>query len=231
VAEKGWKWEGVQGEEMSRWLMPADEMYWLAARWKDRGYESVLDLGSGMGRHTVFFAERGFEVSALDISENGMQRTEEMLKERGLSARCVVEDMSELGFADNEFGGIVSYQVINHTDTAGVQKVVNEIWRVLKPGGEVFVTLPSKNTWGWQQNWPLLDENTKLRLQDGPDKDVPHFFADEDILRELFNNERLEIVSMRQVQYFIESLPNVDGRWVEERWHYQVLARKKPLGR
>ena len=54
--------------------------------------------------------------------------------------------------------------------------VIKELERVLKKNGEVYLTLGSKETWGFKEtDWPMVDENTKIRMDDGPEKGVPHF--------------------------------------------------------
>ena len=65
--------------------------------------------------------------------------------------------------------------VISHTDTKGVKQAISEVGRVLKIDGECYLTLGSKETWGYkQEDWPCIDENTKLRMEKGPEYKVPH---------------------------------------------------------
>ena len=62
---KPWNWAL---SENPAWLEPSDESSAIAERWKNHGVESVLDFGCGLGRHAIFFAQRGFRVSAFDLS-------------------------------------------------------------------------------------------------------------------------------------------------------------------
>jgi 2-polyprenyl-3-methyl-5-hydroxy-6-metoxy-1,4-benzoquinol methylase len=41
-------------------------------RWKDKNYKSFLDLGCGLGRHSLLFAQSGFKVSSFDLSEEAV---------------------------------------------------------------------------------------------------------------------------------------------------------------
>ena len=81
VQSKGWDWEKA---DKTPWLEPAEDSYYLADKWKKKGYKHILDLGCGLGRHSVFFTRRGFEVSAVDISEYGVNH----LKAR--AGRCII---------------------------------------------------------------------------------------------------------------------------------------------
>ena len=83
--------------------------------------------------------------------------------------------MQSLPFADDAFDCIFSMHSAGHADTKGMQRIMNEIKRVLKPGGEVFMTLCSKETWTFSESGlPKIDDNTVIKTE-GPEKDVPHF--------------------------------------------------------
>ena len=102
-----------------------------------------------------------------------------------LNANLVEGDMLSLPYTDELFDSILCRNVISHQDTSGVKKIIGELKRVLKPGGECYLTLGSKSTWGFKQtSWPLLDENTRLRMEEGPEYEIPHFYADYDLIKE-----------------------------------------------
>jgi len=63
-------WKAV--EDKSSWLDPCEESYYYAEKWKREGRKSILDLGCGLGRHSVLFAKYGFKVTAVDISEEAL---------------------------------------------------------------------------------------------------------------------------------------------------------------
>ena len=130
--------------------------------------------------------------------------------------------MLELPFKDNSFDCILCRNVIAHTDTEGIKIIVNKIHSLLKENGECFLTLGSKNasTYKDPKNIPV-DENTKLRMDEGPEKGVPHFYADMDIIPKLFKDFKIEYLA--QTQEFKE---NVDGSF-RSYWHYFLLIKKK----
>ncbi len=68
---------------------------------------------------------------------------------------------------------------------------------------------------------PIVDENTKLRQEDGPENNVPHFYADDELIRELF--AQFNMISMKQIETFVQKPHEVK---VFESWHYHVLAQK-----
>lgn len=210
---KAWNWADAEKE---RWLVPSEECVYLAEKWKGEGAETLLDLGCGLGRHTLYFAEKGFSVSALDLSPEAVIATAALLTAHGFRPDCRKGDMVCLPYPENSFDRIFSYRVISHQDTKGVAQVIREIARVLKPGGRIFVTLCSKAHAAWQDpNFPRVDENTLLKTE-GAEVNVPHFFADKALLRTLFRDFRL--LSVRHVT---DCDMDRDGG---EKCHYHIEA-------
>lgn len=219
---KGWDWSIVKGSRADFWRTPSAESFYLANRWQDLGFRDFLDLGCGLGRHAILFGKNGFTVSCFDISEEAVKQTREWAESESLTFDYQVGDALDLPFPDESFDAILSYHTINHTDTTGMKKIANGIYRVLRPGGECYLTLGSKDTWGWKEtDWPMVDENTKLRQEDGPENNVPHFYADYNIIQDIFGE--FEIVDIHQLEEFLKSRTTGE---IYESWHYHVLMRK-----
>lgn len=58
----------------------------------ERRSPTVVDIGAGEGRDAVFFAERGCEVYAVDVSPNGLAKADRLADERGVSIRTLEAD-------------------------------------------------------------------------------------------------------------------------------------------
>ena len=91
------------------------------------GTGRLLDAGCGTGAHSVAFAERGWDVVGLDISEDLLA----LARERGVEV--VTSDMSALPFPDESFDAVVS--MWTHTDVGDFAEVVRELARVLRREG------------------------------------------------------------------------------------------------
>ena len=217
---KPWDWQIVKGDYETKWKIPAPEAYYLLHRWYNEGMENVLDLGCGIGRHAILFSQAGFNTYAMDLSANAISRAKQWANECGLSIDFRVGDMLNLPYNDETMDAIFAYYVISHTDTRGVIEVINQIDRILKSKGEAYLTFGSKNSWGFKENWPIVDENTKIRIEDGPDNNVPHFYADPDLIFKLFNG--FNILDLKQIQK-IERVDDV----IKTHDHYHVLVKKK----
>ena len=55
---------------------------------------TVIDVGAGEGRDAVYFAEQGWRVHAVDISPNGLQKTERLAENRGVEVHTIEADVN-----------------------------------------------------------------------------------------------------------------------------------------
>ena len=218
IKSKAWNWNMVKGSHEQYWQEPAMESYYLINRWQTQDKKNFLDLGCGLGRHTIQFAKAGFNTSGFDLSETSIERTREFAKKAGTQIVLRIGDMLNLPYDDNSFDCIYCRNVISHTDTAGMRKIVSELKRVLTKDGECYLTLGSKQAWGFQQDWPVVDENTKIRIENGPENGIPHFYADYHLIQDLFKN--FEIIKVFQIEEYIEQSNNATSSF-----HWHVLIR------
>ena len=188
-----WDWGSVK--DIDGWLEPSEEGHYYCHRWGREGRRRVLDLGCGLGRHSMLFARNGFEVTAVDTSEEAISS----LKKRsaGMEIICDVADMHHLPYKDGSFDCVFAYHSISHTDSKGIVKILSEIRRVLSPGGKLFLTLCSKDTWSFKEaDFPVIDGCTRVRT-DGAEKGIPHFYVDRDDIIRLM--ESFELIRIRHV--------------------------------
>ena len=122
VQSKGWDWENVNEAYRSNHLKPTDDSLNCAHIWREAGYESLLDLGTGLGRHAICFAKSGFNVSAFDISEYGIKHLQSWAANEKLEIETQVGDMMFLPYEDKSFDCIFAYHVISHSDSIGIKK-------------------------------------------------------------------------------------------------------------
>ena len=201
IESKAWKWEIVDKDD-KYWNSPADVVYYLCENWKEKNYKTILDIGCGFGRNAIYFAKHGFNVSGFDLSEHSVNQTLEKAKAQNVKLdQVVVADMLNFPFKDNSFDVLFALNVISHTDLEGFKKILSEINRVLKPGGEVYFTVGSKESF-WFNNpvCKYVDENTRIRVEDGPENGIPHFYIDDNDCFTLFNDFKIiDIKNIRQL--------------------------------
>jgi len=217
VKSKAWNWEDVKE---SIWLEPCEESYYFCEKWKRTDKRTVLDLGCGLGRHAILFAQYGFDVSAVDLSEYALEVVNSWKEKEKLEISTASADMKNLPYENEVFDCIWSYHVVSHTDTPGFKDVLNEIKRVLKPGGEIFLTLCSKETWSYKEaGYPVIDENTVLKTEGVAEIEIPHFFVNMDDVLDLFSDFELNNIRHIDNCFF-------DGA-VRNSKHYYIYATLK----
>ena len=94
----------------------------------------VLEIGCGMGMHSEMLLKAGAGLTSIDISPTSALATAKRLAARGLTGDVRQMDAERLDFPDATFDLVWSWGVIHHS--ASTTRVLSEIARVLKPGGE-----------------------------------------------------------------------------------------------
>lgn len=95
----------------------------------------VCDLGCGDGYGSLKLSRMGFSVTGIDVSEEMIQRAKEINIES--SAKFEKGDISSLPFPDDSFDAVLAINSIEWTERP--LKVLNEIQRIVKPGGYACV--------------------------------------------------------------------------------------------
>ena len=57
IESKGWNWKIVQDNQTEIWKEPSIESYYLLNRWSSQEKKEFLDLGCGLGRHSILFGK------------------------------------------------------------------------------------------------------------------------------------------------------------------------------
>ncbi len=193
------EWDWIKSRDPV-WETPAQECYYYVWRWKELGLHRFLDLGCGLGRHALQFAQAGYEVTAFDLSQSGLDALAATAADRELPVELVRGDMQALPFADNAFECLLSYHCIYHTDLKGLKRAVREIARVTRPGGEVFLTLNSTLSPNYTKAGPeyrRLDVRTLQYVKDG-EVGTPHCYVNAHEAAELFSG--FEMLQFRHVE-------------------------------
>jgi len=212
---RGWDWSLVSDDF---WNKVSDEFLPVAYRWKNLKKKTVLDIGCGRGRHSLFLAELGFNVTATDISPEGIEQLRKEAKKRKLESKIktLVCDMLELPFENNTFDGVLGFHSIYHTDYAGLKTVIARITDILKESGQLYITFNSKSNPSFHvSDNTVIDEYTVIR-HFGLEEGIPHTFLEYDDIIELLADYR--ILKMQQIQDYFDKRTSI---------HFFVEAEKK----
>lgn len=68
----------------------------------------ILCLAEGEGRNAVFLAKKGFDVTAVDLSEVGLEKAKNLAEEANVKIRTVCADLADFDIEENYWDAIVS---------------------------------------------------------------------------------------------------------------------------
>jgi ubiquinone/menaquinone biosynthesis C-methylase UbiE len=128
--------------EQHRYRMePFIQTYARFPDWKQR---RVLEVGCGVGTDLLQFARAGASVHGVDLSSRSVGLARQRLELYGYEGEVREADAEALPFRDETFDLVYSWGVIHHTPDP--PQAVREIYRVLKPGGQICIMIYHKHS-------------------------------------------------------------------------------------
>ncbi|MBA4317466.1 MAG: SAM-dependent methyltransferase [Flavobacterium sp.] len=101
--------------------------------------KTILDVGSGAGESSVYFALQGANVTALDISQKMLNIASNLANKHGVIINTIREQTEKMSFTDNTFDLVYGNGVLHHVD---FELSLKEVFRILKPGGKAIFIEP-----------------------------------------------------------------------------------------
>ncbi len=109
--------------------------------------KDVLEIGVGQGTHAQLLAPRCKSFTGIDLTAHAVEMTSQRLKLFNICGKVLQMDAEEMDFADNSFDFIWSWGVIHHS--ADTPRLLQEMHRVLRPGGKCTVMVYYKSWWSF----------------------------------------------------------------------------------
>ncbi|MCW3979056.1 MAG: class I SAM-dependent methyltransferase [Candidatus Bathyarchaeota archaeon] len=211
-------WEATWRERRSHelWSVPDAEVVALIETLRGEGVRRALDLGFGLGRHVILLAREGFDTYGIEPTMSGFAYCEGWLEAEGLHADIRIGDMKELPYEDGFFDFVLSWNVIYHGTFLQLKRALEEISRVTRRYGLVYLTLNSTRNKHYGHG-AEIEPNTFLNPMKA-DGDLPHHYSDEDEVRALFEDW--------DVLYRKEQEESLAGLLDPGSYHWMILARK-----
>lgn len=159
----------------------ADTLRFLKFLKKDQKYKienkNVLDLGCGTGRNSNYLAEQGNKVIGIEISKTALSVAQNRARDLGVGVDYRLGDIGEkYDIENNSIDVILDVTSSNSLDEKGRDVYLNEMNRILKTGGYVFVRALAKDG----------NKNVKNLLKMSPGKEYDTY-----IIKEIGLTERV----------------------------------------
>ena len=160
-------------------LEPSTAAIKALKKFKAENITSIIELGAGLGRDTIFFAKNSIQVEALDYSNTSIENITNKSKKLNLTDYInpkVFDIRKKLPFEDNSINGCFSHMLycmaLSNSD---LENLNNEICRILKPGGINIYTVRHINDGDYKKG---IHRGEDLYENDGF---VVHFFSKEKV--------------------------------------------------
>ncbi|MCC6779485.1 MAG: class I SAM-dependent methyltransferase [Hyphomicrobiales bacterium] len=190
--------------------------YYFPLAASERARLRVLEVGCGSGANLWMVAREGFEAHGMDLSAEGLSLCEQMLAKWQTSATLTQGDMSALRYQDHHFDVVLDVFASYCLPEPAFAAFLDEVGRVLKPGGRFFCYAPSKGSEAFRDPGPArrIDASTLdgIRRPTSPyfPQDYPFRFVSPAELDAMFadrgfvvlRNERIGRTYSNQAEYF-----------------------------
>jgi hypothetical protein len=121
----------------------------------------VLCLAEGEGRNAVYLARQGFEVSSIDLTSAGVEKTRRLAREHGVNVDAVAGDLATADLGVQSWDGIVS--IFAHLPPAIRRDLHRRVVAALSPGGVFLLEAYTPNQLGRGTGGPPTPELTMTR--------------------------------------------------------------------
>ncbi len=193
----------------------------------------LLEIGCGVGIDLVRFAAGGARVTGIDLAERSIELARQNLGQQDLEAELSVMDGEAMEYPDNRFDVVYAHGVLQYT--ADPPRMVSEILRVLKPGGQAILMVYNRVSWlnalSRITGVPIEHQEAPFLHKFSPRefRSLLGEFSDVTILTERFPVPTKLHQGLKAVLYnelFVRAFNLLPQRWVQPfGWHLMAFAR------
>ena len=174
------------------------ELEGLAQRWQ-RG--RLLNVGCAHGPDFTSFGQ-DFELHGVDFSRKMLQLSQKYAEKYKFGANLVEADARYLPYTDDSFDRAIAVATYHHIEgDEGRLKALKELKRVLKPGGEAFITVWNK----WQPRFWFKKKDILVPWK-SQDKTIYRYYH-------LFSYRELETIARKAGFEVVKSFPESKYRF------------------
>lgn len=142
----------------------------------------VLCIAEGEGRNAVYLAKLGYDVTAWDYAQSGLDKTKRLAKEHGVEVETALHDLADVKWEEEKEQWDAIVHVFGHFDRDVQRRTLEGVREALKPGGIYLSELYSEEQLAYKTGGPghvdfLYDPSMILDIF--KDDFMHHFFIGE----------------------------------------------------
>ncbi len=170
--------------------------------------KTILDCGAGGDMPPLsLFADYGYTTCGIEMNVEQIKRANQFAAERGQNLNIQQGNMIELPMKDESMNFVYSYNSIFHMKKSDVKQSINELKRVLKPNGLLFVNFLTLKDFRVGEGVDL-GENQYEQMED--DELVIHSYYDYHEADSMFDDMQLIYKEDRVLERMFE------GEWIRQ---------------
>jgi tellurite methyltransferase len=148
-----------------------------------KNFSTLLDLGCGDGRDSIYFSSKGLNVTALDFSSSAINN----LTSQNPRFRCILGDIRDIGFKEKTFDVVYSHLSLQYFDDKTTDKIFENIYKILVNNGLFFIKCKSVND-------GLYGQGEKIEEDLFMSEHLRHFFSKEYMVKKLHSFKVVKVI-------------------------------------
>lgn len=191
-------WDNMFRKIGSFWSFePTDSALQVSELFASNHFSKVLIPGVGFGRNVMPFAEKGINVTGIEISETAIR----LARENGLDFPVHHGSVAQMPFDDTIYDGIYCYALLHLFNQNERRQFLKNCYNQLCEGGlMVFITVSKGYTKLYENGKPVSKD--RFRIQNGLDV----FFYDSESIGKEFN--KYGLLNYREIAEPVKHMPN-----------------------
>lgn len=150
---------------------------------RTKHYSTLLDLGCGDGRDSIYFSKKGLKVTGVDFSQIAMDR----LKIQNPDVQWIQQDIRNIDFKEHSFDVIYSHLSLQYFDDETTNQIVGKLYKILANNGLLFVKCKSIDDQKYGQGEKVGEDLFMA-------EHLRHFFSKEYMVKILHQFEIIKVI-------------------------------------
>lgn len=141
----------------------------------------VCDAACGFGAYSLMLASNGFLVEGFDIAPTSVAVTKKLLQPYGIDTSGFrIASVLETGY-DRSFDAVTAISVLDHMSVSDARKALNELLRIVKPGGLLVVSFDSLDGDDLEIPHKKVEDGSILYTDGTKNGMIFHFYSDTEL--------------------------------------------------
>lgn len=184
----------------------------------------AIDIGAGNGHNSIFLAQNGFTVEAIDTNDLKIKALESEAEKSGLKIDAKNVDVRKFDFSQKQYNLILAIQSLVFIKKSEFQEIANKIKNALNPNGIIILssfTTDDDSFKRFKQTSPEVEENT---FQTNNTKQYWQFFKKNE-LEQYFKEGDFDILFYKE--QVIQDEPHEGSPQPHNHGIAKIVAKKK----